>query len=241
MEGRLKEADKSQHSTEWANAHSASVLDVMPKEMLYWRRDSFEKLATLQERLREHPELAQYIEYLNSLERGLRRQAMERIAPLIASLRELDVGRQRELASILCRETEVSSGHKLIPHPLRTEFIAPVIRDWMESDPDAAEPRRWTGDLDDLKRAVELDLSCDRTRWRLIMSILGYVGFTTHELPHGYLGDVETDEDLLILAGREAQRLIDDETRAKCLDLIREEQSEIDAYKQTRHNPKDSW
>jgi len=208
----------------------------MPKEMLYWRRDSFEKLATLQERLGEHSELAHYVEYLNSLEQGLRRQALEHLEPLIGGLQQLDVARQRELASILCRETEVSPGHKLIPHPLQTEFIAPVIRDWMESDPDAAEPRRWTGDLDDLKRAVELDSSCDHTRWRLIMRILGHVGFSTHELPHGYLGDVETDEDLLILAGREAQRLVDDETRAKCLDLIREEQDEIDAYKQIRHN-----
>ena len=212
------------------------MLDVMPKEMLYWRRDSFEKLASLQERLAEHSELAQFIGYLNDLERGLRRQALEHIEPLIACLHALDIQRQRELASILCRETEVSPGHKLIPHPLQTKFIDPVIRDWIESDPHAAEPRRWTGDLEDLKRSVELDPSCDHTRWRLIMCILGHVGFSTHELPQGYLGDVETDEDLLIRAGREAQKLIDEETRTKCLDLIREEQEEIDAYKQTRHN-----
>ena len=73
------------------------------------------------------------------------------------------------------------------------------------------------------------------------MRILEHVGFSTHELPQGYLGDVETDEDLLILAGREAQKLIDEDTRTKCLDLIREEQEEIDAYKQARHNPKDSF
>jgi hypothetical protein len=204
--------------------------------MLYWRRNSFEKLATIQARLAEHPELAQYVEYLNCLELGLRRQALGHIESLIGTLQQLDVSRQRELASILCRETAISTGHKLIPHPLQTEFIKPVIRDWLESDPDVAEPRRWTGDLEDLKRAVELDPSCDYTRWRLVLRILEYVGFSTHELPSGYLGDVETDEDLLILAGREAQRLIDDATRAKFLDLIREEQEEIDTYKQTIHH-----
>jgi hypothetical protein len=204
--------------------------------MLYWRRDSFVKLATIQARLAEHPELAQYVEYLNCLGQGLRQQALGHIESLIGSLRQLDVSRQRELASILCRETAISTGHKLIPHPLQAEFIKPVIRDWLESDPDAAEPRRWTGDLEDLKRAVELDSFCDYTRWRLIMRILGHVGFSTHELPSGYLGDVEVDEDLLILAGHEAQRLIDDGTRAKCLDLIREEQEEIDTYKQTMHH-----
>lgn len=45
------------------------------------------------------------------------------------------------------------------------------------------------------------------------------------------MGDIDADENLLILAGREARRLIDDETRAKFLDLIREEQEEINAYK----------
>lgn len=57
--------------------------------------------------------------------------------------------------------------------------------------------------------------------------ILGHVEFSTHKLPHGYLGDVETDEDLVIVAGREAYKVIDDEKRAKCLELIREEQEEI--------------
>jgi hypothetical protein len=208
----------------------------MPKEMLYWRRDSFEKLSKLQELLAEHPELAQFIEYLKGLEQGLRQEALGHIEPLITSLRELDPRRQRELASILCRETEVSFGHKLIPHALEAKFIVPVIHEWIESEPDAAEPLRWTGELKDLKRAVELDPTCDHTRWRLVMCILGHVGFSTHELPQGYLGDVETDEDLLILAGREAQKLTDDETRAKCLVLIREEQKEIDGYKATRHN-----
>jgi hypothetical protein len=193
----------------------------MPKEMLYWRKDSFEKLATIQDRIAEHPELAHYVGYLNNIEQGLRRQALAHIEPLIGTLQQLDIPRKRELATILCRETEISTGHRLIPHPLQAEFIQPVIRDWLESDPDAAEPRRWTGDLEDLKRAVELDSSCDHTRWHLIIRILAHVGFSTHELPAGYLGDVDTDEGLLILAGREAQRLIDDEARAKCLDLIR--------------------
>ena len=204
--------------------------------MLYWRKDSFEKLATLQERLNEHSELARYVEYLNCLKQGLRKKALGHLEPLIAALRKLDVSRQRELASILCRETEVSPGHRLIPYPLQSEFITPVIRNWIESEPDAPEPRRWTGVLDDLKIAVQLDPSCDHTRHRLIVQILGYVGFSTHELPRVYLGDVETDEDLLILAGREAQKLKDEETRSKCLDRLRDQHEEIDAYKRARQN-----
>ena len=35
----------------------------------------------------------------------------------------------------------------------------------------------------------------------------------------------------MIIAGREAQELFDDVTRAKCLELIHEEQEEIHAYK----------
>lgn len=203
--------------------------------MLYWRESSFKKLNTLQERLAEHSELAHYVEYLNLLDRGLRREALQHIEQLIAHLKKLDVAERRRLVSILCWETEVSSGHKLMPHPLKTGFVEPVIKDWIKNDPGAVEPLRWTGELDDLIRAVELDPACDYTRRRLIMRILSDVSFSTHELPAGYLGDVEADEDLLILAGREAQKLIDDEVRTKCLNLIREEHEEIHAYKRARN------
>ena len=201
------------------------------KDMHYWRKDSFEILRTLQDRLGTVPELQDYCSYLSLLEQGRRKEALGLLPPLIAGLRSLGIERQRELAGLLCREAEQSPGHKLIPHPLQAEFIDPVIREWLASDPDAAEPHRWTGELEDLVRAVELDSSCDLTRWRMILRILNLVGYSTHELPHGYLGDIESDEDLLILAGREAAKLAEEEKRERCLEAIQSEWEAIQAYR----------
>jgi hypothetical protein len=198
--------------------------------MHYWRQDSFDKLSSLKERLAGTPELAAYVSYIEFLDRGLRQEGLKHIEDLISTLRALPLERQRHIASLLCRETEIELGHKLIPYPLERRFITPVIADWKNAEPLNPEPLRWTRDLQDLRRSMELDPSCDWTRRRLILKILGFVGFSTHELPAGYLGVVEEDYELLNLARQEALLLRDVKMRESYLGLIAEEKKEIDEY-----------
>ncbi len=198
--------------------------------MHYWRQDSFDTLDHLQKRFAAIPELSDYVRYIELLGQGLRKEALKHIEDLVSTLRALPADRQRHFASLLCRETEAESGHRLLPDPLSRRFIQPVIEEWKRSEPVNPEPFRWTGILDDLIRAVQLDPSCDLTRRRLIMRILGFVGFSTHELPAGYLGVVEDDKDLLRAAKREAELLRDGDLREKYLRLIEEEKQEIEEY-----------
>lgn len=199
--------------------------------MHYWRKDSFDKLASLKERLAKIPELSDYVAYTELLTKGLRKEALKHIEDLLSTLRALPKERQRVLASLLCRETENETGHRLLPDPLRRRFIIPVIDDWKSAEPSNPEPFRWTGILNDLIRAVELDSSCDHTRRRLILRILGYVGCRPHELPSSYLGAIEDDYDLLRIAAREALSLRDEKLRAGYLRLIEDERRDIDDRK----------
>ena len=202
--------------------------------MHYWRKDSFAKLDSLKQRLAGIPELADYVRYAELLARGLRKEALKHIEDLLSTLRALPNERQRSLASFLCRETEDQTGHQLLPEPLMRRFIAPVIAEWKSTEPGNPEPLRWTGVLDDLIRAVEIDPSCAHTRRRLVLRILGFVGYSTHELPVGYLGVVEDDYDLLVVAMREAQLLQDADLREKYLRLIEDEKKEIDEHEKRK-------
>ena len=199
--------------------------------MFSWRGNSFATLRKIKERVATYPELSNYVSYLDLLERGLRKEALKHLEDLLSILGSLPVEKKRSFASLLCRETNVESSHRLIPEPLHRRFISPVIQEWKRAEPQNPEPFRWTSDLSDLVHAVELDKSCDQTRRRLILRILGYVGVSTHELPAGYLGIIENDYDLLRIAKRETELLKDEVLRTAYLRMIEEEKTEIDEYK----------
>jgi hypothetical protein len=203
--------------------------------MHFWRKDSFDRLETIKQRLTGIPELADYLAYVEFLGRGLRRDALKHIEDLLSTLRSLPKERQRYLASFLCRQTEGETGHRLLPEPLNRRFITPVIAEWKTAEPENPEPLRWTGALNDLIRAVEIEPSCDHSRRRLILRILGFVGYSTHELPLGYLGVVEDDYGLLRVAKREAGLLRDSELRETYLRLIDDEKKEIEAYEKKKN------
>lgn len=188
--------------------------------MFYWRKDSFEKLRSLQERLALHTELAEYCEYLRLLDSGLRRDALARLPALLQTLATADSCRRRDLASLLLRVTEHEPGHRLMPQPLLAGFIEPTLADWKSACPQDPEPLRWSKSIDDLALALSLDPACDYTRRKLVLRILGHVGYAAHELPAGYLGDARNDLELIRLAREQACLLQDAEARAKYLEMI---------------------
>lgn len=164
----------------------------------------------------------------------MRKAALKQVDDLLSILQPLPLERQRCLASLFCRETEGEAGHRLLPDPLMRKFIVPTIDQWKKDEPNNPEPLRWTGILNDLIRAVEIDPSCDQTRQRLISKILGFVGYWTHELPVGYLGTIDEDYELLKIARREANLLREQELRDRCLQAIDREKDEIDRYRKQK-------
>ena len=208
----------------------------MPEStMHYWRCNSFDKLEDLQRELANEDSLYDYREYLWILEMGLRSDALRKIDSLLTKLQALPDLKKRSLASLLLRACEHETGHRLLPHPLREKFIQPVLKSWREALPDDPEPLRWSASIDDLARALTLEPACDYTRRKLILRILGFVGFSTHELPSGYLGNITEDLDLIALARREAELILDKEARTKYIQMLDEEESDIASYL-TSHN-----
>lgn len=197
--------------------------------MTYWRQESFEALKHAKAALSHFPEFGDLIGYIDLLEKGLRKEGLKRIEPFLVSMAALPVDRQRMLASVLCREADKIFGHKLLPDSVTRRFTGPVIAAWRVAEPDNPEPLRWTGDLEDLIRAFELDPSCAETRIRLLRQIDDVIGFALHELPEAYLGNLQRDRRLLEIA-RRAASLVQSPQRETHFDTIAAAHAEIDAY-----------
>jgi len=199
--------------------------------MHYWRKDSFDGLDSLYSEIKDDPKLSDFACYIHLLRKGLRKEALKHIEDFLSVSRAWDKPSQREVTSFLCRVAHSEAiGHRYVPQPVWKRLIEPTLKEWIESSPEDPEPLRWTSSLDDLKKSLRLDPSCDQTRYRLVHQILRGIQYDTHELPHGFLGVVEEDLRLLDEAEMEARKLSDPAKKENLLRIVDEERSEIQQY-----------
>ena len=111
----------------------------------------------------------------------------------------------------------------LVPHPLHVRVVEPTLPEWTEVEPGCSEPHRWLGGYEHLKRAIELAPDDELARRKLLVLILGRVGFASYELPVGYLSAAH--EDLTALSEAEVllQGLSSDDDRRQLAAEIAEE------------------
>ncbi len=199
--------------------------------MHYWRQDSFDGLESLFSEIKDDPRLSYYANYIDLLNKGLRREALKNIEDFLSLARAWDVKDQRKVVSFLCRVSDSEPiGHRYVPFPIWKRLIKPILADWIAEIPKDPEPLRWTGELDDLRTSLRLDPTCDRTRYRWIQGVLRGVQYATHELPTGYLGNIEEDLTALRDIETEARKIADPEKQAVLIEIINEERALIEDY-----------
>lgn len=122
----------------------------------------------------------------------------------------------------------------LVPHPLHVRVVEPTLLEWTEVEPGCSEPHRWLGGYEHLKRAIELAPDDELARRKLVVLILGRVGFASYELPVGYLGAAH--EDLATLSEVEVllQGLLSDDDRRQLPAEIAEERKLLQEYLRNR-------
>ncbi|MBI5775214.1 MAG: hypothetical protein HZA89_15935 [Verrucomicrobia bacterium] len=171
--------------------------------MHYWRQDYFESLRELAADTNKFPEWSDYFAYCELLERGLRKEALAKLNRFVSSMLATSFEERRRFVSWLHhRVWNTGWLNAFIPHPLDTRLAAPTLREWIEREPNAAEPHCWLGTMEHLRRSVTLDPLSEVASTRFIRCILGGIDYATHELPAGYLGD-DPFEDLADLATAE--------------------------------------
>jgi hypothetical protein len=199
--------------------------------MYFWRDRYFQTVKEVAVEAGDTPQWADYAAFCTEKERGLRQQAMSLLNRFISSLEGAPFPERRRFVSWLLDKTDGREGqHMLVPHPLFKRVIEPTLLEWTSTEPACSEPHRWLGGYEHLKHALELDPADELARRKFIACILGKVGFSTHELPFGYLGVPEKDLAALDEAEAALSRLPSDETR-QCFDAeIAQVRKLIDDY-----------
>jgi hypothetical protein len=185
-------------------------------KMHYWREEYFGTLRkAAADAVRESPGWQDYADYCLEYERGLRSQAFVILGRFISRMEREPFEERRRFVSWLMQMADEQKGsHMLVPHPLRLRIVEPTLLEWTEADPRNSEPHRWIGGLEHLERAIELDPTDGIALRKLVILLLSWVSYATHELPSGYLGTVS--EDLAILSKAEdlLPRLANEDDRA---------------------------
>jgi hypothetical protein len=166
-------------------------------EIDYWGRDKFQSLKKIADSLRSDSRLVRLAEYCDSREKGKRAEAFKALDEFlrIAGTWEEKV-RQEMVSHILSTYYTFPSAHQFLAYPLVEKLIKPVLNQWKEEQPNAVEPIRWLGLLDDDPPALELALnrkpSDDLVRGTLVQHYLRHVDFATHHLVESiFLGNVQ--------------------------------------------------
>jgi len=157
--------------------------------MHYWRKEYFETLKDVAKAARTVPEWVDYATFCEEYERGLRHDALAILDRFISSMERAPFATRRRFVGWLAQQADGRNGrHMLIPRPLQVRIVEPTLLEWTLVEPQCYEPHLWLGGYDHLQRAHELAPEDELVRKKLVVAILSRVGFSTHELPVGYLG-----------------------------------------------------
>jgi hypothetical protein len=176
--------------------------------MHYWNKDNFEGLLDLARELGQIPELALLSEYCVLREKGLRKQALNRLNEFLDTASSWEVESARRLVlSILSADARTPEAHQFMSHPLVERLIFPVLEQWRSDCPSAVEPLRWLGllrqDSKALKAALSLDPADVPVRRRLVDFAFDDAYHATHHLSESVLLMTVDETRASIAAARE--------------------------------------
>lgn len=198
--------------------------------MHYWREQSFQALKHAASESTAQG-WSSYAAFCRDSERGLRRKALEALEAFMRSMEQVPEVERRRFVSWLLSIVEGQEGRDmLIPHPLRTRIVEPTLLCWVQDEPHSSEPHRWLGGREHLERALELDPGDHIARRKLIILLLSWIDYATHELPRGYLGTASEDLRTLDKVDSLLPALPDEGLRKAYAEAVVEERTAIHQY-----------
>ncbi|WP_152568693.1 hypothetical protein [Microvirga sp. BSC39] len=133
-----------------------------------------------------NPDWNDYHEYVSLRERGLRREAFQRLNRFLNFLVTESFNERRDFVCWLFSENE---NIESLAHPLKVKIVEPLLKEWINCDPNDFRPHLWLGTIPHLWEAHRLAPDDQDIRWCLALNVLRAIQYEVHELPIGFLGD----------------------------------------------------
>lgn len=195
-----------------------------------------DELARIADAARAEPGLGRLGDYCAHRGAGLRKPALADMTAFLADAGDWPFQEKRRAVRwIVAQSKRLWDPQLLVSAPLITQFLVPVLREWVTGEPDSAEAHYlaalWcpppehgapSHRLYFLRRAMALDPNHDGARQQFVYWMTGAADYNQHELPWGYLGDVVEDLTDLAEARSVAEGVGDPELRQSLLVEIAE-------------------
>jgi hypothetical protein len=204
----------------------------MRSDLHYWRKAHFETLTRVAAHSHAFPEWNDYTMFCEQLSEGLRKQSFACLERFICKLEKASFAKRKTFVNWILHETYRKEGEHLVkPYPLQNRIIDKTLAEWLERNPDSGEAHRWIGGYEHLQQALAIDPNDQIARRKLIVLILNQVAHSTHELPHGYLGNPENDRRALTEAASLLESVSDEQLRQDLSTDVDELMVIVDAYR----------
>lgn len=186
-----------------------------------------------------------YQEYCRYRAMGLRKKAMAAVQEFAVEARHWSNAEVREFCNwaLNCYH-RASNPAWLIPHPLMTALIQPVLLEWRQEEPMAFVPAKWLGilnrDWDLLKEATTLEGADGVAQQVLAEFALGDLDFMLHHLGEGLLLGTPGEADAAVkLARVEVAAVQDAGARRRMAKELEENAAMLEDYREFKAIPED--
>lgn len=140
------------------------------------------------------PAWADYAAYCSYRADGLRRDAFTALGRLLSNAQQWSTDEKRRFVVWLA---SLEGEGDFIPYPLATRLYQPTLREWHSASPTDPEPLILMGNVESRWAAWELAPADPRVCVAFVERVVPFLEYSAHELPLGWVGDLDYDRPLL--------------------------------------------
>lgn len=177
-------------------------------------------------------------EYCRLKEKGLRKQAFEKLAEFLNEFQKFTFNQKKEFTIFIFEliENEAGFDNKYVSHPL-SEELKKVLFEWMEFEEKNSDPFRWFGikfqywDVEYFNKALDINSLDDKARIHVINIYINRIWNATHHLPDYFIGNSDDCFKIVEIAKSHIAKLSDRSKQDYLLRQINQEMILVENFR----------
>lgn len=138
--------------------------------------------------------------YIQFRKQGLKKKAMEELEYFFLDFNLQSHSDRRFFIDIVNRIAFLTDNYSLfLPENLNSKFLVPEIKLWIKDEPSNPIPYKWSSNIDDNTKSVELDPQDQIALEKLVNRLIGKISMNQHELGVNNSYDGNPGEDIALI------------------------------------------